>query len=83
MLILDKQKAIERVVALAAGLVDANPEARPARPHARTYHRVATYERRPQAEAVTLRRAERRRRRIRLAETLFPSSPAMGEGASG
>lgn len=67
MLILDKQRAVERIVALtsAAGLTSAAIE-QPA--HARTYQRIATFDRR--ASAVSARRGiERRRRRTRaLAE---------------
>lgn len=46
MLILDKQKAVEHMVALAAGGPVAEPEPRPAQMRARTYQRVARYERR-------------------------------------
>lgn len=58
MLILDKQKAVEHMVALAAGGPVAEPEPRPAPGRARTYQRVARYERRPVVtDAVpTLRR---------------------------
>ncbi len=53
MLILDKQKAVEHMVALTAGAPDVAPEARPARQLARaggrrsrSRQRVATFERR-------------------------------------
>ena len=47
MLILDKQRAIERIVALAQGRADGGAEAQPARPGSRTRHKVALYERKP------------------------------------
>lgn len=51
MLILDKQKAVEHMVALTAGEgIVAQPEGRMTRPKGRTYHRVAQYERRIAAE---------------------------------
>lgn len=59
MLILDKQKAVEHMVALAAGGPVAEPEPRPVPGRARTYQRVARYERRPvatDAEPTTRRR---------------------------
>ena len=66
MLILDKQKAIERVVALTAGLVNGvSPEVEQPRPHARTYQRIATYERRPMAVPIVMGRRSAERRRIR------------------
>jgi hypothetical protein len=50
MLILDKQKAVEHLVALTAGdAVTTHPEERLGRLRARTYQRVARYERKPAA----------------------------------
>ncbi len=66
MLILDKQRAVEHVMALTSTAQPANPEEQSERAHARTYHRVAIYERRPASSGVPARRAERRRRRMRL-----------------
>ena len=70
MLILDKQKAVERMVALMTGEPDSAPafgleEAPAMHSHARTYQRIASYERRA-AAAVPLRKMERRRRRMRM-----------------
>ena len=45
MLILDKQKAVEHMVALAARGPALNPEAAPAASRGRAYTKVATYER--------------------------------------
>lgn len=74
MLILDKQKAVERVVALTSGVTEAIPEAPAVHAHARTYQRIATYERRPHVGVPAARRViERRRRRMRL---LAGPSPA-------
>jgi hypothetical protein len=69
MLILDKQKAVEHIVALTAGVAETPAEQaeQSPRPRARTYHRIAVYERRPPAELLRERRGiERRRRRMRL-----------------
>jgi hypothetical protein len=67
MLILDKQKAVARVVALTSGAAEAASDAPAVRAHARTYQRIATYERRAHGAATPLRRSiERRRRRMRL-----------------
>lgn len=72
MLILDKRKAVEHVMALitttsdalAEVAVDASAGESP-RSHARTYQRVAAYERRTIAPSpAPVRRAERRRRRF-------------------
>lgn len=65
MLILDKRKAVELVMALTGSSDGLLPAAGQPRPHARTYHRIATYERRPQAVIASpaTRRAERRKRR--------------------
>ena len=76
MLILDKQKAVERVMALTLGDTDSAPlshlnEAPAVHAHARTYHRVATYDR--TAVPVPLRRADRRRRRMRPLERPSPA----------
>lgn len=72
MLILDKQKAVERVMALTQREPAVAPEAQPERAHVRTYHRVATYERRFAAIDAAPRRVDRRRRRMRL---VIASSP--------
>lgn len=70
MLILDKRKAVERVVALTSALTQMSPACGPpetpaVHPRVRTYRRIATYERR--AGATPMRRGiERRRRRMRL-----------------
>jgi hypothetical protein len=66
MLILDKQKAVERVMALTSGVTEATPEPSAVRAHVRTYQRIATFERRAQAAAPLRRSIERRRRRRRL-----------------
>ncbi len=67
MLILDKQRAVERVVALTAGATETLADAPAAHTHARTYQRIATYERRAHVMLPPLRRGvERRRRRMRL-----------------
>ena len=51
MLILDKHKAVERMLALAwaapTGAQATAPEALPASPRSRPYRRIAVYERRP------------------------------------
>jgi hypothetical protein len=74
MLILDKQRAVERVVALTAGVMEAPADAPAVHTHARTYQRIATYERRAHVTPAPLRRGvERRRRRMRL---LAGPSPA-------
>ena len=76
MLILDKQRAVERVVALMSGATEAAPEAPAvhAHAHARTYQRIASYERRAHVGVPPARRViERRRRRMRL---LAGPSPA-------
>jgi hypothetical protein len=74
MLILDKQKAVERIVALTADEAAPPQDEEPAvrKTHARTYHRVATYERRQEPRAAedgpaARRPAERRKRRLRPA----------------
>jgi len=72
MLILDKQKAVERVMALTLRTPVVAPEAQPTRLHARTYHRVATYERRFVVADAAPRRGERRRRRMRLIVAASP-----------
>ena len=48
MLILDKQKAVEHMVALTAGAADAEPEPQPSRQRraGRVRQRIATFERR-------------------------------------
>jgi len=75
MLILDKQRAVERVVALTAGEPHIESEEILVHAHARTYHRIATYERRPYvASAPMMRRSiERRRRRMRLVVSVSPA----------
>lgn len=74
MLILDKQKAVERVVALTSAAAEPPPEAPAVHTHARTYQRIATYERRAHIGVPAARRViERRRRRMRL---LAGPSPA-------
>jgi len=76
MLILDKRKAVEHMVALSTGgRLAANPEERQARPHARTYHRVATYERKAaHARQATYRRVlHGLRRRLSPAEGASPA----------
>jgi hypothetical protein len=70
MLILDKQKAVERVMALTSGVTEATPSGGPQEASAvrvRTYQRIATFERRARAAPAPLRRSiDRRRRRMRL-----------------
>lgn len=70
MLILDKQKAVERVVALTSGAAEAVVEPPAASSHTRTYQRVATYERRAQVLATPLGRERRRRPMRRAADSL-------------
>ena len=72
MLILDKQKAVERVMALTLREPAVAPEAQPVRAHVRTDHRVATYERRLVPVDAVPRRGERRRRRMRLVIAAVP-----------
>ncbi|MBI5290186.1 MAG: hypothetical protein HY873_14530 [Chloroflexi bacterium] len=59
MLILDRHKAIERMLALAEGIPAAIPEDGRVPLHGRTYRRVAVYERRASFDATPSRRAER------------------------
>ncbi len=74
MLILDKQKAVERVVALTAGEPQVETEQIAVHAHARTYQRIATYQRRAHVVAAPLRRVvERRRRRMRLVGGVSPA----------
>ena len=76
MLILDKQKAVEHMVALTAGdSAAAQPEERQSRTRARSYHRVARYERKAAAEEGAL---PPRRSAFRFRRRLVPSI----EGAS-
>ncbi len=69
MLILDKQKAVERIVALTSAGAEAEPEQQAAAPAERGGQRLATYEHAtadvaPAAAATTRRRERRRRRRV-------------------
>ena len=75
MLILDKQRAVERVVALIAGEPQFEAEETVVHAHARTYQRIATYERRPYVAPgpMTRRIVERRRRRMRLVGGVSPA----------
>lgn len=59
MLILDKQRAVERMLALAEGPPAVHPEGMPEANRGRTHMRVAAYERRASIEATPARRAER------------------------
>lgn len=77
MLILDKRKAVERVMALMAAAPAADAGEETPQPHVRTYHRVAIYERRHPAPPLTpARRAERRRRRGDAGRAAINPSPA-------
>jgi hypothetical protein len=67
MLILDKQKAVERMLALTVPLPEENPEALPELTRARAYQRVAVFERRATPENAPKRRAERRGGQLRPA----------------
>jgi hypothetical protein len=74
MLILDKQKAVERIVALSRLVMEVNPEAPPSVAGARARRTVATYERRPPMRAPSTPQpataapvSARRRRRRRTA----------------
>ena len=60
MLILDKQRAVERMLALADCGPGASPEGMPGPQRGRMHVRVAVYERRASFEAMPWRRAERR-----------------------
>lgn len=60
MLILDKQMAVERMLALTVVDAEGDPEARPDLTRARTYQRIAVYQRRATVEGTPMRRAERR-----------------------
>jgi hypothetical protein len=76
MLILDKRKAVERVMALTAGtgeIEGAEPMALALHPHTRTYQRIATYERR--AHVAPIRRVVEPQRyvRVRLAGDASPA----------
>lgn len=71
MLILDKQKAVEHIVALtSAAPVAARPEKRPGRTRARSYHRVARYERKAAADGGLPPRRSPFRFRRRLVPTI-------------
>ena len=59
MLILDKQKAVEHMLALAHADPALNPEAGLDLLHGRTRQRIAVYERRASVEATAERRTER------------------------
>ncbi|HLB24121.1 MAG TPA: hypothetical protein VJP07_08505 [Dehalococcoidia bacterium] len=59
MLILDKHRAVERMLALAEGHPAANPEDGRDPLHGRAYRRVAVFERRASFDATLSRRAER------------------------
>lgn len=64
MLILDKQRAVERMLSLservlAEGRPAVDPEGMPGAGRGRTHTRVAVYERRASFEATPSRRAER------------------------
>ena len=71
MLILNKQKAVERIVALTSEIVAAEPEqSPPARARSRGTQRLATYERRLAAtEPAPMPEGRGERRRRRLAQT--------------
>ena len=75
MLILDKQRAVERVVALIVGEPQIEPDEIVVHAHARTYQRIATYERRPYVAPTPMMRrsVERRRRRMRLIGGVSPA----------
>jgi anti-sigma-K factor RskA len=68
MLILDKQKAVERMLALAAADPAMDPDEEFARLVRRSRQRVAVYERRTSAEASPQRRAERRAASLQRAD---------------
>jgi len=70
MLILDKRKAVERMVALTASFEDASHDAGEGRPEPRrrTYQRVATYERRRAAEQAPAARRVAARARARAGQ---------------
>jgi hypothetical protein len=68
MLILDKQRAVERIVALTSAGAEAEPEQQAAAPADRSGQRVAAYEPAQVAEmSPTASRRERRRQRRSLA----------------
>jgi hypothetical protein len=70
MLILDKQKACEHIVALTSGdAVTVHPEERLGRLRARSYHRVARYER----KAATAGELPPRRSPFRFRRRLVPA----------
>ena len=73
MLILDKQKAVERVMALTGGVIEVAPESGAVIPHARTHQRIATYERRVHAVPASPRRVAERRRRAGQASEQSPA----------
>jgi len=60
MLILDKRRAVERMLALAEGHAAGIPEDGRDLLHGRVYRRVAVFERRASFDATPSRRAERR-----------------------
>lgn len=67
MLILNKQKAVERIVALTSAGAEADPEQQAAAPAEFAGQRLAAYEPAPQVAAVSTSRRERRRRRREMA----------------
>ncbi|MDP9237096.1 MAG: hypothetical protein M3P30_06805 [Chloroflexota bacterium] len=78
MLILDKWKAVERVMALTTCSKAVEPAPPPARARRRTEQGIAAYERRPgPPETVALAalepKASRRRRRVALAVEPLPA----------
>lgn len=76
MLILDKQKAVERIVALTSAGAEADPEQQAAAPAKREGQRLASFEPAPStavAAATTTRRRERRRRRRTVASEPAPA----------
>lgn len=78
MLILDKRKAIERVMALTTVSTAAEPEPAPVRTRRRTAQRIATYERQATpaevGAAAKVADAPRRERKRRVRPTVGPAS---------
>lgn len=74
MLILDKQKAVERIVALTSAGAEAEPEQLAAAPAERGGQRLASYERAAVAPERATASSDRRERRRRLAPASGPAT---------
>lgn len=77
MLILDKHKAVERMLALAWASA---PEAAPASPRPRSYRRIAVYERRPGRARVEASAGQPRATRQPVPQTEKGTPPRRAPG---